>query len=495
MFVLIMLLPYLPALLLPLLTWAAGRVVARAHGALGLWLDLIPVFACAAILLGLTGLPILAGVLAAMPLAGLVLADATKRAVLDEPVVFSDAAMLPLVVRHPSLYLPFAGTHWVLGGLAAGVLALVALWAWEPRPVLSGGMRAGLVILGLLLIFGPLRAPPSALRRALAREPAADTARFGLLASLALYRAVARAERHGRQTAYPAHPAAFAPPSECPVPHIVLVQAESFWDPRGTLAALPADPLPHWDKLRAQALAQGRLRVSGFGANTMRAECAALTGIGEAGLGLDRFNPYFRFVVSGLRSLPTTLRAAGYRTLVLHPFDPRFFGRHRVMPALGFQRFDSQAAFPAAARVGAHVADSAVGQRIVAALGEADGPAFVFAITMQAHGPWPGPDPQGQWLAHLRDADAMLGMLATAAAGLDRPLILCLYGDHQPALPGATSWPDRRTNWLIWRSDRPGQGASRDIPAEGIFAAVGEALTAQLAPHPGKAGSPDTSEG
>jgi hypothetical protein len=493
MFALIMLLSYLPALLLPLLAWAAGRIVARAYGVNGLWLDLIPVFACAAILLGLTGLPILAGVLAAMPLAGLVLADATKRAVLDEPVVFSDAAMLPLVVRHPSLYLPFAGTHWVLGGLAAGLLALAALWIWEPRSALPGGARLGLVVLGLLLILGPLRAPPSALRRALAREPAADTARFGLLASLALYRAVARSERPRRQAAYPAHLPAFAPLGEGHAPHVVLVQAESFWDPRGTLAALPADPLPHWDRLRAQALAQGRLRVSGFGANTMRAECAALTGIGKAGLGLDRFNPYFRFVVPGLRSVATTLRAAGYRALVLHPFDPRFFGRHRVMPALGFQRFDSEAAFPAAARVGAHVADSAVGQRILAALGEADGPAFVFAITMQAHGPWPGPDPQGQWLAHLRDADAMLGMLA--AAGLDRPLILCLYGDHQPALPGAMLWPDRRTNWLIWRSDRPGCGTLRDIPAEGIFAALGEALGGQLAPHPGKPGLQDTSEG
>lgn len=481
--------------MLPLLAWAAGRAVCRAYGTQGLWLDLVPVFACAAILLGLTGLSVLAGVLAAMPLAGLVLADATKRAVLDEPVVFSDAAMLPLVVRHPSLYLPFAGTHWVLGGLAAGLGMLVALWIWEPRPALAGEVRAGLVAGGLLLIFGPLRAPPAALRRALARQPAADTARFGLLASLALYRAVARAERPGRQAGFPAQPPAFAPSGDGLMPHLILIQAESFWDPRGTLADLPANPLPHWDRLKAQSLAQGRLQVPGFGANTMRAECAALTGISAHGLGLDRFNPYFRFVVPGIRSLATTLRAARYRALALHPFDPRFFGRHKVMPALGFQRFDSEAAFAGAAKAGAHVADSAVAQRILATLGEADSPAFVFAITMQAHGPWPGPDPQGQWLAHLRDADAMLGLLAGSAGQIDRPLVLCVYGDHQPALPGAMLWQDRRTNWLIWRSDRPGAGATRDIPAEGVFAAVGEAMTGQLTSYPGKAGPQDTSEG
>jgi hypothetical protein len=471
-----LLLPFLAVLVLPLLAWTAGRAVARAKGTQALWLDLIPPFACAALLLGLTGLPVLSGVLAALPLAGLALADATKRAVLDEPIVFSDAAMLPLVVRHPSLYLPFAGTHLVLGGVAVGVLALALLLAWEPWPGLPIPLRAALVLAGVVLVFGPLRAPPQALRAALAREPWEDTARFGLLASLALYRTVARAERAGRRAAYPADPPAFVPKGGALAPHVVLVQAESFWDPRGTLDHLPADLLPHWDRLSGQAIARGRLLVPGFGANTMRAECAALTGIGEDGLGLDRFNPYFRFVVPGVRSLARTLRAAGYRALVLHPFDRRFFGRHRVMPALGFQRFDSLPAFAGAKQVGEHVADHAVAQRILAALAEAKSPALVFAITMQAHGPWPGDDPQSQWLAHLRDADAMLGLLAEAAAQLDRPLLLCAYGDHQPALPGATAWPDRRTNWLIWRSDRPGGGASQDIAAEGVFTALGEAL-------------------
>jgi phosphoglycerol transferase MdoB-like AlkP superfamily enzyme len=177
-----------------------------------------------------------------------------------------------------------------------------------------------------------------------------------------------------------------------------------------------------------------------------------------------------------------TLRAAGYRTLALHPFDPLFFGRQRVLPALGFERFESRTDFAGAARAGRHVADAAVGARIVAALAEAEGPALVFAITMQAHGPWPGPDPQGQWLAHLRDADAMLGALAAAAEQLDRPLVLCAYGDHQPALPGAKAWPDRRTQWLIWHSGRQGrgqaQGPKRDLAPDGLFMALGEALQA-----------------
>ncbi len=476
LFRLIAFLSFLPALILPLLAWAATRMVARARGSHALWLDLTPPAAALCLLLGLTGLPVLSGVLVALPIAGLALADATKRAVLDEPVVFSDAAMLPLVVRHPSLYLPFAGTHWVVGGAALGLVLLGLLLAWEPASGWGWPWRAALVALGLALALGPMLSPPASLRRALRREPAEDTARFGLLATLALYRAVARAERPGRQAAFPAEPPAFTPAA--PAPHVILVQAESFWDPRGTLPDLPDGLLPHWDRLTAEALAQGRLRVSGFGANTMRAEHAVLTGIDDTALGLDRFNPYFRFAAPGLRSVARTLRASGYRSWILHPFDRVFFGRHRVMPALGFENFLSMADFAGAGRVGLHVADRDVAQRVLTLLEASETPSLVFAITMQAHGPWPGDDPAGQWLAHLRDADAMLGMLAEGAARLGRPVVLCAYGDHQPALPGATTWPDRRTEWLIWRSDQPGQGARRDVVAAGLFQAIGQALSA-----------------
>jgi hypothetical protein len=70
----------------------------------------------------------------------------------------------------------------------------------------------------------------------------------------------------------------------------------------------------------------------------------------------------------------------------------------------------------------------------------------------------------------------MLRSLAEAAPGLGRPLLLCVYGDHQPALPGATARADRRTDWLLWRSDRPGQGRRQDIPAEALFTALADAL-------------------
>src|SRR5260370_1403776 len=83
----------------------------------------------------------------------------------------------------------------------------------------------------------------------------------------------------------------------------------------------------------------GRFGVPGWGANTMRTEFAVLTGIPESELGYDRFNPYYGLARVPLESQVWRLRRAGYRTICLHPFDPRFFRRDLVMPALGFEQF------------------------------------------------------------------------------------------------------------------------------------------------------------
>ncbi|MBE9604416.1 LTA synthase family protein [Acetobacteraceae bacterium H6797] len=457
--------------LLPLFAWAATRWAARAFGGRALWLDLLAPTALMALLLGLTDRPLFSGLLVAAPLIGIAVADLTKRAVLGEPVVFADAALLPLVLRHPGLYLPFAGTGRVLAALGLGALLLLAFALLEPGAGL-GWWRWALIAAGLLALAGPLRVPPCGLRGAIAREAAADSARFGLLATLALHRRVAREEREARRAAFPAEPPAFTPAP--PLPHVVLIQAESFWDPRRDLPDAPA--LPHWDRLQREAVAHGRLAVPGFGANTMRAEAAVLTGIDEPALGLDRFNPFFRFLAPGLRSLPRSLAAAGYRALAVHPFDAGFFGRDKVFPAIGFTRFDALESFAEAPRRGAHVADAALGEKVLAMLAEAPTPGFVFAITMQAHGPWHGADPLAEWAGHIRDTDAMLGALAEAASVLDRPLLIAVYGDHLPALPQTARLADQRTDWLLWRSDRPGQGAMRDIAAHELFHLIGEAL-------------------
>lgn len=461
----------------PLLGWALLRRGAGAPWVSpGLVLDLAPPLLLWAALLGATARPLLAGAVVLAAAVFLAVADHAKRRVLEEPLVFTDAGLLAGVVRHPELYLPFVGLPLVFGGLALGLAVLVALLGLEP-PAPIGGAARGLLIGGAAVAAGPLVVRPGWLARPLGptRDPAADAWRLGPIATLALHRALAAAERAERRARVPPAPAVLREGRAAP-PHVVLVQAESFFDPRRLRRpGIPAGLLPHWDALGAAALARGRLAVPGFGANTMRAEFAVLTGIPDATLGLDRLNPYFRFAREPVASLAWSLRGAGYDTACLHPFDRRFFDRDAALPRLGIERFEGEAAFAGAPRIGRYVADAAVGERVVAELRAAsDRPRFLLAITMQAHGPWGGADPFGDYLAHLRDADAMLGAIAAAAPALDRPLLLAAYGDHLPALDQVPE--GRETDYLLWRSDRAGTGARRDLDAVGLHAAIREAV-------------------
>ena len=89
---------------------------------------------------------------------------------------------------------------------------------------------------------------------------------------------------------------------------VVLVQAESFFDPARLDPGL-GGLLPAYEGLRAAAALRGRLLVPAWGANTVRTEFAVLTGLSEAALGLDRFNPYDAFATASGPALPSLARA------------------------------------------------------------------------------------------------------------------------------------------------------------------------------------------
>lgn len=461
--------------------WGAWRIVARrrdphpplpaAARAEALARDLAPGLALALLALAATARPLLSGLLAGAAIAGLALADATKRRVLREPLLFLDAALLREVLRHPHLYIPFAGTGRVVAAACAAATAAALLLALEPAAVGPGARMAAAGAAAALLVWWR-----SGSTLPLAREPAVDSARLGPAATLGLHAAAARAERPARRAALP--PETTPLPLPDPAPHLVLLQLESFWDARGRTPRADAPALPGWDRLAAEALARGRLSVPGFGANTMRAEFAALTGTPEAALGLDAWNPYAVFARAPVASVAHRLAASGYATRAVHPHDRRFFGRDAVLPALGFAAFEGEEAFRDAPRTGRYVSDAALGDAIAARLAEADRPLCLFAISIAAHGPWARPDPFAAWAARLAETDAMLARLADGARALPRPVVLIAWGDHVPSLPETATLSDWRTDWLVWHSARPGTGAWRHIGAARLRAEAEAALAA-----------------
>lgn len=491
--------------------WLVPRRVAgtRRGGVAALLLDAFPVALGWSLALLATARPVFAGFAMLALAGGLALADRVKRDTLREPVVFSDMAELPYVFTHPHLYLPFAGTGMVVGGAALviaaalGVLLLEpALWGFTPLPILVAG---GLVwAVGRMLAREPaLGVAAAALRRLRpSGDPIVDSARLGPFATLYVYGIIARHERPARR-ARVAAPAVLRRQTGADAP-VVLVQCESFFDARRLAPRHFAGLLPGFARCCAAEAIFGRFDVSGWGANTMRAEFAALTGIADGDLGYDRFNPYHAFARAPIASLAWELRAAGYRTICLHPFDRWFYRRDLALPGLGFERFLGRESLGGARRP-PYCPDPDLAAHILRTL-DAEGPrVFIFAITMGNHGPWsaprsaggPAPDPalrrlveaaglarDGELLRYLDGlsrSDAMLEILVRGLEERGGDGLLAFYGDHLPSLSSAFGhfgFDEWASDYVLWRG---GAGRSRrlDLPAHRLPALILDALGAR----------------
>lgn len=404
---------------------------------LGLALGLCAVSALFLGLLGLTGRPVFAAAGAIGTVLGVHIVSALKFRLLAEPLVFSDFALLREALRHPHLY--YAGLAYSVWGAGLLILyiAYVTVWFWLEPPVIGWPMRLlclAIAVLILFLIFG--RARPRALDRLVARvapEPdlAGDIARFGLIGTLIVHTIRWQA---GPVTVPPGHKLRIGPDSPS---IIVVVQIESFADPQAWGWKGPA--LSHLAAARSRASIAGQLELPCAGAYTMRPEFEMLTGIGCGELRYDRFDPYLRGESFAAAALPH--RLAGYETIFIHPHDRRFFRRDLLMPRFGFKRFIGEEDFSPENRIGPYIGDVGTGRRIIAEIQAARTPVFIFAVTMENHGPWnagriAGSTPAERYARHLVNADAMIGELMAALDSLDRPAVLALYGDHVPSLKG-----------------------------------------------------------
>lgn len=455
---------------LAIVGWLAPRWVAGARRvSLATLLDAAPTAFTFGVLFLAAGRPVFAGAVVLALGVGFAFADRTLRHVLREPVMFTALSELPQVFTHPHLYLPFAGTGLVAGGACAAVLAGVVLLLIEPAAMRPYPLAAILVLGVAGALMWRLGREPwlSAAAHALGRfapsgEPFADAARLGPAAMLIVHGIIARAERPGRRARLTA---LVIVGDLTPARPIVLVQCESFFDARRAFPELPRDMLAGFDATCAGGN-HGRLTVPAWGANTTRAEFAVLTGLDDAALGYDRFNPYHAMARGRIASHVWWLRAAGYKTVCLHPFDRRFFRRDLAMPALGFEAFLGRDMLGGGRRP-PYMRDPELAEWALRALDAAGRRSFIFAITMGNHGPWGG-DADGLegYLAGLRRSDEMIQILIDGLARRGDGAMLGFYGDHLPSLPrvfAQHNFGDWHSDYAIWSAD--GVAGRRDLAA------------------------------
>lgn len=447
----------------------------------------------ASVILAITCRPYFSAFLALALVALLSVVSNAKYASLREPFVFTDLSLFSQLFAHPRLYLPFLSIHTVIT-IAAGV-AVVAFGFYVESTASDGWRVAGTVAALACLAVGYALAS----RLPLTLEPLDDQRCHGFFAVFVAYtlNGMRLATFRRLERALAASP--FAEPSGAAGrPDVIVIQSESFFDARMLNPAIDPSIYARFDKALQQSTVYGSLDVPAWGANTMRSEFALLSGVPSEALGYARFYPY-AFVRRAGASLARWYQRVGYSTLAIHPYYAGFFGRKRVFPSLGFERFLDIRAFAKASRAGPYVADAAVADRIIRELdASCNQPAFIFAMTMENHGPLHlervetgeaaryhalGENPVWHdltaYLRHISNADAMIGRLLAHLSERRRDTVLCFYGDHVPALPHIF---DRlgnvpsQSHYFIWRNYGDRSATKLDLPIENLGAAILQAM-------------------
>lgn len=399
----------------------------------------------------LGGAPVAAGLATAL-VALLVIASNAKHAVLGEPLIFSDLALIGALVSHPRFYFTAIPPRkrWVC---AIGALAVVAGLAALFTPRLPAHLAGAGIALGAIAALRALVDSRWLAATAATPDLTRDVTRHGLFAVLLLY--WWRWRREGDPLPLPALDTRVPPAPEI----VVVVQCESFADPVDLTGDM-GQALPALAAARAAAWQYGDLNVSGFGAYTMRTEYGVLFGRSEEALGFRRYDPFLTAAGEASHALPMRLRGAGYHGRFVHPHDLRFYNRHRLMPAIGFDELTGEDAFAAPPTGQRYVDDRSLAAMLDTMVTAARGPTLIYAVTMENHGPWdPGAGSAlDAYLRHVRSSDAMLGDLINRLHRDGRSALLVFFGDHRPSIPGA-SLPggDRHTPYVILRF-----GASAD---------------------------------
>ncbi len=239
-------------------------------------------------------------------------------------------------------------------------------------------------------------------------------------------------------------------------PTLITIMNESFSDLSvlGPLACTE-DDLSFFHSLRddMHTIEYGWDYVSTRGSGTSTTEFEYLTG--DSMVYTNGITPYSSFDFANVPSMVSILKEQGYHTIAMHPESPNNWRRSVVYPKLGFDEFLSINDFEGSERtVWNRVSDLGDYQKLIEVYEAQTEPAFIFNVTMQNHGGYDGigelkpeeiVDVDEEYSGYsdlqmyeslIAKSDQALSYLISYFEQVDRPVIICFFGDHQPGLNG-----------------------------------------------------------
>ena len=238
-------------------------------------------------------------------------------------------------------------------------------------------------------------------------------------------------------------------------PNVIVIMNESFSDLR-TVGDFKTNQefLPYFNSLSKNVI-KGTTLVSPFGGMTCNSEYEFLTGM-NTGLFSSPTIPYMHIIDSKVPySLTSHMENLGYKSLAIHPYYAKGWQRNVIYDYLGFDDFISIEDFEVLNEeneyLRKYISDRCNYRTLLNQLysKDKDDKMFIFNITMQNHGGFDYEDFEAdvlienmngvypkteQYLSCVRQSDIALQELLTELENYDEPVVVALFGDHQPAV-------------------------------------------------------------
>lgn len=236
-------------------------------------------------------------------------------------------------------------------------------------------------------------------------------------------------------------------------PAIVVVMNETFSDLSRYPNVAQSYAGPSYFNSIDDAIAKGDCYVSAMGGGTCNSEFEYLTGSSMGLLGAGVY-PYMLYDLKGADNMARYLSSLGYKTSAIHPAESENWRRDRVYKQLGFDEFHSIESFTDAETFRGMVSDASTYDLVLELLEQDEGPQFIFDVTIASHGgydtgtiaeeemarvPLDGEENAelNEYISCINRSDAELKDFMDKLRLLDRPVVLCFFGDHQP---GFVEW-------------------------------------------------------
>jgi hypothetical protein len=398
----------------------------------------------------------------------------SKFKALNESLVFSDIALFGQVFFYPRLYLPFLNLKLILFFLPFAFIIIYLLIFYLPESKLTNNYYFLYIFLVISILFELFYIK----KMDFIDNIAHSINEYGLLTHLLKGLEVSITEVNSRKFINNLNQKSYLKNINKELPYkpiIIAIQSESFFNPEKLQISYKNSILPTYKNILQEAYQYGELQVPAWGANTMRSEFAFLSAIPNKSLGSIRYYPYLFLKHSALVTLPNYLKQQNYYCICIHPYPAGFFRRNKVFKHLGFDLFLDIQQFQSAEKFGAYISDHAVALKIIECINNyTDKALFIFAITMENHGPLhleavtqnelhyflkpntlKNPHNLIAYLRHLANADKMLQLIIQYLKQYPKPSTLCFYGDHVPSMPDIykeLNYSNSDTNYFIWHS-------------------------------------------